>query len=108
MQTSFRYMVVEDRLIATVASIRAYVVFRPLATTHAVPVTAFAHTVVIIFRGRALRHAKWTVSRVFAFLTVIRVRPYARTVALLVAHFARLLIRLVDSWRGTILKAIVS
>lgn len=97
MQTSLRYMTVHDRLIAAVASIRAYVVLRSIAATHAVLVTAFTLTVVIILGGRALWHAVRAIPGVFAFLAMLRVRSGARTIALLVADLAGLLVRLIDS-----------
>lgn len=100
-------MSVHDRLIAAVASIRAYVVLGSLATTHAVLVTVLAHTVVVILGGRAFGHAERAVASVFAFCAVLRVRSRARTVALVVAQLAGLLVRSVNSWRGAVLKTIV-
>lgn len=97
LQTSFRYMAVHDRLIAAVAPIRANVILRSLAATHAVLVTIFALAIVVILRGRTFWHAERTVSRVFASGAVFRVRSGAGTVALVVAQLAGLLVRLVNS-----------
>lgn len=97
LQTSFRYVPVHDRLIAAVTSVRAYVVFRAVATTHAILVTAFAQTVVIILGGWTLWHAVWAIARVFAFLAMLGVRPRTRASALLVTHLAGLFIRSIDS-----------
>lgn len=78
-------MAVHDRLIAAVAAVRTYVVFRSLAATHTIFVAIFALTVVVILRGRALWHAERAIPGVFAFCAMLRVRSRARAIALVVA-----------------------
>lgn len=90
-------MTVHDRFIAAVTSVRAYVVFRAVAAAHAILVTALAQTVVVILGGWTLWHAVWAITRVFAFLAMLGVRPRARASALLVTHLAGLFIRPIDS-----------
>lgn len=101
-------MTVHDRLITAVTSVRAYVVFRAVATTHAILVTALAQTVVIILGGWTLWHAVWAITRVFAFLAMLGVGPRTRASALLVTHLAGLFIRSIDSKKRNRMKIIIS
>lgn len=78
-------------------SVGAYVVLRPLAAAHAVPVAVFALAVVVVLGGWALRHAERPVAHVFALGAFLGVRTRAGAVALHVTRLAGLLVRSINT-----------
>lgn len=78
-------------------SVGAYVVLRSLAAAHAVLVAVFALAVVVVLRGRALRHAERPVAHVFALGALLGIRTRAGAVALHVTRLAGLLVRSINT-----------
>lgn len=88
---------VDDRLLAGHASVRTDRVLRSQTAAGAVLVAGSALSAAVVLAGRANPSAGRSITHVLAQFTVLRTRPVAYRLALLVAQRALTIVRLVQA-----------